>query len=240
MTNFIRCFVLAGSLLLIGVVTPRAYGDSFILNWTGAYGPGSAVLTATPNGVGMFLVTAMNTAVQNGLPITLLPPNVYGANDNEIYQPPNTNLLDLAGLGFSDGTNDYNLFLYTIPADGNTYTECSSAVTGTTGCLTTSDFDRSQPVNTLTITPLAGTPEPASVALCGAAFLGAIILRRRKTRQLDLWALLHPENFAGAKYRITFWRPIRNRNQGPFGFAEAYRHRPSQAEFWESETLRSW
>jgi len=178
MHRIIRFFAFAGALVLVTSVAPYALGDTFDLAWTGAYGPGSAVLTATDLGSETFLVTAMSAGVQNGLPITLLPVNAYGLNDNEIYQPPNTDLLDLLGFAFSDGTNDYNLFLWTIPGDGNTYTECSSAVTGVNGCLDTADFNISLPVTTLSITP---TPEPTSVALLGVAVLGAVALRRRKS-----------------------------------------------------------
>jgi hypothetical protein len=179
MPRVIRSFAFAGSLLLMAAA-PYACADTFNLTWTGAFGPGSAILTATNEGSGDFLVTAMSSGLQNGLGITLLPVGAYGLNDNQIFQPPNTDLLDLPGFAFSDGTNDYNLFLYTIPIDGNTYTECSSAVTGVSGCVTIPDFNLSSPVDTLSITPVAATPEPTSVSLLGAAVLGAVVLRRRR------------------------------------------------------------
>jgi hypothetical protein len=172
--------ILAGALLVIIGTAGSAYGDSFDLTWTGGYGPGSATLTATDDGGGQFTVTGLS-GLQNGVPITLINILVYASNDNEIFQPPQTNLLDLAGLGFFDGTNNYNLSLYTISGDGNTYTECNSA--GPEGsCENATQLDLAHPVTSLSITPASTVPEPASI---GTLLLGtlAVGVRRAWTRR---------------------------------------------------------
>ena len=179
MSNIIRGSVFAGAALLFMGTPHCAYADVFDLSWTGAYGPGSATLTATALGGGVFNVTALS-GTQNGSSISLIAPGVYGSNDNEIFQPPNTNLLDLAGLGFTDGTFDYNLFLYTKPAQTDPYTECRS---DQTVCESTTDFNTSGlSVDTLSITPQTSpVPEPMSAALLATAALTVLSFSRRRT-----------------------------------------------------------
>lgn len=84
---------------------------TFNLTWTGAYGPGSAILTATDDGGGTFTVTAIS-GNQDGSSIVGLAD--YGDNDNEIF-PSALVQLDFPGLGFAVGSTDYNLFAYTLP-----------------------------------------------------------------------------------------------------------------------------
>jgi hypothetical protein len=177
--KLIRGSVLAGALLVLVGTSHCAYADVFDLSWTGAFGPGSATLTATDIGGGVFNVTALS-GTQNGSSISLIPSDAYGSNDNDIYQPPNTDLLDLAGLGFTDGVLDYNLFLYTRTGQSNPYTECRS---DQTVCESNPDFDSSGlSVDTLTITPeTSPVPEPMSVALLATAALTALGLSRRRT-----------------------------------------------------------
>ncbi len=105
----IRGSVFAISFLLLTSAVSSAYADTFTMTWTGAYGPGSAILTATPLGSSVYDVTALS-GTQNGSTITLVGPGGYAANDNLIYLPPNVEFLDFPGLSFTDGLNDYNLF----------------------------------------------------------------------------------------------------------------------------------
>jgi hypothetical protein len=150
----------------------------FDLSWTGAYGPGTATLAATSVSGNEYLVTAL-TGTQDGTSISLLGSGVYGDNDNAIFVPGTPGQLDFPGLAFTDGIFDYNLFLYTLPGNTNTYTECRSNVATT--CVG-SDVNNGIPVTTLTITPATSTvPEPATVLLLATAALGAFVLRRRST-----------------------------------------------------------
>jgi hypothetical protein len=177
--KIIRGSVLTGAVLVFMGAPHCAYADVFDLSWTGAYGPGSATLTATDLGGGAFNVTALS-GTQNGSSISLLAPGTYGSNDNDIFQPPNTNLLDLAGLSFTDATFSYNLFLFTRAGQSNPYTECRS---DQTVCETEDDFNNlGLSVDTLTITPeTSPVPEPMSVALLATAALTALGFRRRRT-----------------------------------------------------------
>ncbi len=176
--KLIRGSAIAGALLVFMGTSHCAYADVFDLSWTGAFGPGSATLTATDLGGGSFEVTALS-GTQNGSSISLIAPGAYGSNDNEIFQPPNTNLLDLAGLGFTDGALDYNLFLYTRPGQSDPYTECRS---DQTDCQSAPEFDRAGlSVDSLTITPeTSPVPEPMSVALLATAALTALGFSRRR------------------------------------------------------------
>jgi len=164
-----------GALLLFLGTAGRAHGDTFDLTWTGAYGPGSAILTASNDGPGEFTVSAI-TGNQNGSSIVGLAN--YGDNDNAIFFPA-TVQLDFFGLAFKVGSTDYNLFAYTLPGNTNVYTECSSAVA--LSC-TGGDVNNGLPVTSLSITPAtSAVPEPTSIGLLCPALLGALGLLRRKT-----------------------------------------------------------
>lgn len=151
-------------LLLVSITAKNTYGDTFDISWTGGYGPGTAVLTATNDGGGVFTVTAM-TGTQNGVPTSLLAQMAYAGNNNFIY-PSLPQVLDFLGLGFSAGSTDYNLFF-----DTTGYAECSSAVTP---CLM--DVSLNVPVTSVTLTevPASGVPEPSSLILLSAGLLAAI------------------------------------------------------------------
>jgi hypothetical protein len=152
----------------------------FDMTWTGPYGTGSAVLTATLEGTNEYLVTSI-TGTQDALSLTLLALDAYGSNDNYIYQPPTyTNLVDFAGFAFTDGVNDYNIFFYTLPSQSNTYTECSSAAATT---CTGGNVNDGLALSSLAITPATSpVPEPGTSGLLALGLVGLVSLawRRRK------------------------------------------------------------
>jgi len=167
----------AAFMLLLGTSRP-AYADLFNMDWTGTFGTGSAVLTASPTGTDQWLVTAVS-GTQNGLALTLLAPGTYGGNDNVIYQPPDFSfVVDRSGLDFSDGTNDYNIFDNDTSVTPAVYHECSSAVES--DCLGT-QADNADAI-ALAITPsnTSPVPEPADVALMTVGLLVVAGLFRRR------------------------------------------------------------
>jgi len=94
----------AAAVLFLLASAGNAYGDMFTMTWDGAYGSGSATLTATADSTDIWTVTSL-TGTQDGLAITLFTGD-YGGNDNEIYQPPDyAFFVDRSGLDFTDGTN---------------------------------------------------------------------------------------------------------------------------------------
>ena len=164
-----RVLIVCGSaFLLMGTPRLASAQTTFDLTWTGGYGPGTAILTATPDGGDEYTVTAIS-GDQNGSMISgILSPGGYGGNDNLIYYPGSPNQVDVFGLGFSVGSTDYNLWFY--PPG---YWECSSDVT--LGC----GEGNSPQVESLEIDP---TPEPGTLLLFASGLLGFLLCRKRFTR----------------------------------------------------------
>jgi CheY-like chemotaxis protein len=96
MSNIIRGSVFAGAALLFMGTPHCAYADVFDLSWTGAYGPGSATLTATALGGGVFNVTALS-GTQNGSSISLIAQASTGREAIEQFRRhrPDITLMDL-------------------------------------------------------------------------------------------------------------------------------------------------
>lgn len=95
--GFLLCF----SMLLLFTATPGlAYSSEFEITWTGGYGPGHALLTATNDGGGRFIVTWI-TGTQNGANIPgPIGAGIYGNSDNVIF-PFSSPALDNMGIPFT-------------------------------------------------------------------------------------------------------------------------------------------
>jgi hypothetical protein len=150
------------------LVTARGvFAQTFDISWTGGYGPGSGIITATNEGT-YFLVNSIS-GTQDGKSISLLGLGAYGGNDNRLYYPPTGLFFDSAGFGFKDGTSDYNIY-----DNGGLYYECDSSVTGISGCEALGDGVR---LTELTVTT---TPEPSTILLLLSGFGALLILAGRK------------------------------------------------------------
>lgn len=162
--------------LLVAITASNAYGDSFTISWTGGYGPGTALLTATDDGGGVFVVTSI-TGTQNGASISGLVPQLGYANNNFIY-PSSSPAVDDFGLAFSVGSVEYNLFWDDFGSSTPYYAECSSAVTP---CMTLEEIALSVPVTSFTLAAVpTGVPEPSSLALLFAGLSTLLGLAWRK------------------------------------------------------------
>jgi hypothetical protein len=166
--------IAAAALLLCG---SAAFADQFDLTWTGAYGPGDAILTATSEGGGDWLVTSI-TGTQNGKTITgLLAPGTYGGNDNEIF-PFASPEEDSSGLAFTAGKAEFNLFFDDLSGnkfDGD-YAECKSTKTS---CTSSSTLNDARKLGSFSITPVP-LPNAAWLMLCGLGALFAVSRNKKR------------------------------------------------------------
>jgi hypothetical protein len=171
-----RALIVLVALGICAGMASHAYGDEFDMTWTGAYGAGNAVVTATEQLDGITWDVTAITGVQNGVAISGL--SSYGGPDDLIF-PTSFEQIDFSGVGFTAGAFSYNLFenlFFPSALDS----ECSSQFNGL--CVDFLDAGFAPALSSFSITPVTSAPEPSSIlllslGLCGV--LGAGIFRKR-------------------------------------------------------------
>jgi PEP-CTERM motif len=153
--------------LLAGLAfSAAAYADTFdftiAASADGFSGTTSGTLTATNEGSGVFLITAMTGQDVTGL----LPPGDFHLNDNFLYTPGS---LDFHGFSFTDVNSKGSFDVDIFDLNGASY----AAIQGTGGINTTIPIS-------LSITPAAVTPEPSSIVLLATGLVGFLILARKR------------------------------------------------------------
>jgi hypothetical protein len=165
-----RFFTLSALLLLL--LIPPCFADTFAWSYNGAGVNASGTFTATPNTDGTFQITDIS-GERNGVPITGL--STFGFANNLIY--PFIPFFDYAGLSFVAGGTEFNI-----------YGTIDHAPEGDQAFLTegfiTFNPDRNvifTELTEFTLRHIAEVPEPASLFLFSTG-LAVVARRLRRAR----------------------------------------------------------
>jgi hypothetical protein len=170
--------VLLGLALLVSLGSYSYADDIYNISWNGPYGAGFGTITVANTTIpNIQLITGFDVT-QAGLTLDLLPVGAYGDNDNLVY-PAARVWVDQAGIAFSDGTYDYNIYDDFLSNLQPSYRECISSATA---CLNanTDGLD----LESFSMTPSVPTPEPSSLTLLVSALLVLIAATIFPTRRL--------------------------------------------------------
>jgi hypothetical protein len=171
--------ILSVVVLSLVVARPASAQTTFDLTWSGPYGSGNAVLTATNEGGGTYNVTAIS-GTQGAFSLTGL--TGYGGADNDIFPAAvsPSGIVDFAGLGFTDSTDtSFNIF-YSTGQDGllnDTYYECNSTIATT---CSGSNVTFGVPLTSISVSQVSATPEPSSTILFSTGLLAFVLLALKK------------------------------------------------------------
>jgi len=180
MGRSIRAAVVFAVLVVCAGTASHAFGDEFDVSWTGAYGPGNAVVVATEQADGVTWDVTSITGEQDGAPITGL--SNYGGADDLIF-PTSFELVDDDGLAFTTASYSYDIF--ENPLELFLDAECSSQFDG--ACLAPDEYGPAPLLTSFSIAPVTSAPEPGSVMLLTLGLLvvmGAGMYRKRSSRTL--------------------------------------------------------
>lgn len=160
MHRFLSALALLGAL----AIPAAAHADTFDFSATGSSGTfsGSGTLTASSNGSGGYLISAITGTGVTGL----FAPGGFNNNDNLLF-PSALPTLDANGFSFTavNGPDHYDVNIFNNGSGYEAYLQDED------------NFTQTVPV---TFALTAATPEPSSLALLGTGILGIIAIGRRK------------------------------------------------------------
>jgi hypothetical protein len=163
----LRVAIVFAALMFFGGTAGHAFGDQFDVTWTGGYGPGNAIVSATEQPDDATWVVTSITGEQNGAAITGL--SGYGGADNFIF-PTSFELVDEDGIAFTTAAHSYDIF--ENPVELFADAECSSQFDG--ACLALSEYGPTPLLTSFSIKPLTSVPEPSSLMLLTLGLFGVV------------------------------------------------------------------
>lgn len=162
-----RAAIVLAALMVCAGTAGHAFGDEFDVTWTGASGPGNAIVTATGESDDVTWIVTSITGEQNGAAITGL--SNYGGADNLIF-PTSFELVDEDGIAFTTASHSYDIF--ENPLEFFADAECSSQFNG--ACLAIDEFGPAPVLTSFSITPVTSAPEPGSMMLLMLGLFGVV------------------------------------------------------------------
>ena len=189
MSPTVSRLVLAFAVVVLLFAATSARADSYTITFTSGL-TGALNLTATPQGGGTFLVTAV-TGSENGLAVGgLLAPNssgFYGMPDgtgfayDDLLFPTSPTVFDNGGLLFTLIANGSLIYENLYSNGTSAYLESAYLANGASF---PSDYSWVPVTFTLTDPPTVPTPEPSTLALCLVGIIGFVAVMSKQKKVL--------------------------------------------------------